>query len=453
MAYIFIRHFFVKYETKHENSHSEYENDYYAKFYQDIEKKNNKMKVRFGVIVLGMIVLSQIFVGCKKDDENKMPICSISLSDQTGKIEKGLSITIELRANDSDGKIVMQQLFIDGVKKEIPDNGNYVCNTDNYQIGNHNIEFVVFDNDGATSSSNINFEIIKATTIPVVSTKDVTEIKKTSVKCGGIVKSDGGKEISERGICWGLNSNPTVADNKLIDNGGEDDFETVISGLAENTKYYVRSFAKNEKGVAYGNEISFTTLSGENMVTDYEGNVYRTVKIGNQTWMAENLRSKKYSDGTAISEVYAYGGNEDIVVTYGRHYTWKAAMRNSVTEKTQGACPTGWHVPSADEWDEMITLLGGNDVAGGKLKETGTDYWNAPNVGADNSSGFSAVGAGLVKSGSEGNLKTWAYFYSSTRLEDYNNGYNYLISAERTIIDKSNRFATWDAMSIRCVKD
>ncbi|MCD4663890.1 MAG: fibrobacter succinogenes major paralogous domain-containing protein, partial [Bacteroidales bacterium] len=129
-------------------------------------------------------------------------------------------------------------------------------------------------------------------------------------------------------------------------------------------------------------------------VTDYDGNVYETVEIGTQTWLKQNLRSSHYADGSPIDEVFAYEGNESYVSDYGRLYTWSAVMGTgkSIAAKVQGVCPNGWHVPSEAEGEVLEDYLGGHMVAGGKMKETGYTYWDEPNSGATDESGFSARG-------------------------------------------------------------
>jgi uncharacterized protein (TIGR02145 family) len=124
-------------------------------------------------------------------------------------------------------------------------------------------------------------------------------------------------------------------------------------------------------------------------LTDQDGNVYKTVTIGTQTWMAENLRTTKYNDGTAIANVtentvwdtlrtgaycnYNNTTSIDTIATYGRLYNWHAV-------NTGKLAPIGWHVPTADEWTKLTDDLGSGYVAGGKLKETGTSHWNSPNA-------------------------------------------------------------------------
>jgi len=128
-------------------------------------------------------------------------------------------------------------------------------------------------------------------------------------------------------------------------------------------------------------------------VTDYDGNVYETVTIGSQTWTKENLRSIHYADGTLIEEVYVYDDNESNAAIFGRLYTWNAVSNTG--KSVQGICPEGWHIPSKSECETLIDYLGGITVAGGKMKETGFNYWDNPNDGATNESGYSGRGAGM----------------------------------------------------------
>ncbi len=138
-------------------------------------------------------------------------------------------------------------------------------------------------------------------------------------------------------------------------------------------------------------------------VTDADGNVYHTVTIGTQTWLTEDLKTTHYNDAsktpiTNVTDNSAWGGlttpafcwyNNDFTnkANYGALYNWYAASDSRL-------CPTGWHVPTDAEWSALITFLGGDSIAGGKLKESGTAHWVSPNTGADNSTGFTALPAG-----------------------------------------------------------
>jgi uncharacterized protein (TIGR02145 family) len=138
-------------------------------------------------------------------------------------------------------------------------------------------------------------------------------------------------------------------------------------------------------------------------VIDKDGNVYHTVTIKSQTWMVENLKTTTYNDGSPITPVtdnavwavtataaYCWYNNDEATNknTYGALYNWYAVNSGKL-------CPAGWHVPSAKEWADLISNLGGDTtIVGGKLKESGTAHWITPNTGADNSSGFTALPGG-----------------------------------------------------------
>lgn len=144
-----------------------------------------------------------------------------------------------------------------------------------------------------------------------------------------------------------------------------------------------------------------------NAVTDVDGNIYNAVKIGEQVWMKENLKTSRYADGTEIplgteqhsGEACRYypGGESPNMDIYGALYNWPAVMREAGSSSSnpsgvQGICPDGWHVPSSAEWIQLVDFLGGGSVAGKKMKESGMGHWAYS--GGDNSSLFTALPAG-----------------------------------------------------------
>ena len=150
---------------------------------------------------------------------------------------------------------------------------------------------------------------------------------------------------------------------------------------------------------------------------------YKTVKIGNQIWMTENLKVTHYRNGKAIPNVTdadvwgnletgaycSYENNETIADTYGYLYNWYAVV------DSRSIAPAGWHVPTDAEWETLTDFLGGENNAGYHLKETGTDHWESPNTGATNESSFSALPGGqLFHYGDFDCLGSYAYFWSST---------------------------------------
>ena len=194
-------------------------------------------------------------------------------------------------------------------------------------------------------------------------------------------------------------------------------------------------------------------------VTDIDGNLYYTVKIGEQWWMLENLRVTHYRNGDAIPNVtddaeweglstgaYCdYDNDPANVATYGRLYNWYAVG------DSRNIAPAGWHVPSDDEWQTLVDYLGGSSVAGGKMKEAGTTHWNPPNTGATNESGFSALPGGYRIHYGSFDMGFYTYFWSST---EYSSSYawyrslNYINSqVGRDYYDKRL------GISVRCVRD
>src|SRR5690554_5475820 len=180
-------------------------------------------------------------------------------------------------------------------------------------------------------------------------------------------------------------------------------------------------------------------------ITDIDGNTYKTVTIGTQTWMAENLKVTKYNDGIAIPNVTDntawrelatgalcdYANTPSNSETYGKLYNWHAV-------NTGKLCPTGWHVPSDAEWTELTDYLGGTSVAGGKLKETGTTHW-ARNTGATNETGFTALpGGGRDDSGTFYGIGGDGFWWSAT--EHYALAwYRFMLYYLSSVLRDSNR--------------
>ena len=167
--------------------------------------------------------------------------------------------------------------------------------------------------------------------------------------------------------------------------------------------------------------LGITTLQAQT-VKDIDGNVYKTVTIGTQTWMAENLKTTKFDDGTPIplatdydewhalaTPAYSwYENNATSKNSYGALYNWYSVNSGKL-------CPKGWHAPSDDEWTTLTNNFGTNDIAGGKLKETGTTHWQTPNGDATNEGGFTALpGGSRGSNGAFGDQGDFGYWWSST---------------------------------------
>jgi len=210
-------------------------------------------------------------------------------------------------------------------------------------------------------------------------------------------------------------------------------------------------------------ELSLTLLQAQT-VNDIDGNVYKTVKIGNQTWMAENLKATKYNDGKAIPLVTdnaAWTNRDSIALTTHAYYWYDndstkkntyGALYNGYAVKTGKLCPTGWHVPTDAEWSELTTYLGGEDVAGGKLKETGTDHWQSLNKGATNETVFTALPGGYrTMNGKFYYINGGSGWWSSTK---YNSTYAWS-RGMHSDTDHVSRGANElpNSLYVRCLKD
>jgi uncharacterized protein (TIGR02145 family) len=246
-----------------------------------------------------------------------------------------------------------------------------------------------------------------AITAPILTTTAANNISYTTATSGGNIAFDGGAVVTARGVCWNTTGNPTIADSKTSDGTGIGSYSSNLTSLTDGTVYFIRAYASNSKGINYGTESSFSTISmPSNAVKDIDGNIYTTVVIGTQTWMAENLKTTKYDDGTAIPNVtngLVWSGLTTGAYCWYNHDAAKykatyGALYNGYVVNTGKLCPTNWHIPSQAEWDVLISFLGGVNLAAGKLKESGTAHWGYPNTGADNSSGFTALPGGVYSS-------------------------------------------------------
>ncbi|MCX6309152.1 MAG: fibrobacter succinogenes major paralogous domain-containing protein [Bacteroidia bacterium] len=286
---------------------------------------------------------------------------------------------------------------------------------------------------------------------------------------------NGGTTITASGVCWSTSATPTTANSKTTDGSASGSFTCSLTGLLSGTTYYVRAYATNSEGTAYGNEVSFTTTTSSGSVTDMDGNVYTTVTIGTQTWMVENLKTTKYSDGTSIPLVsdgtawaalstpgYCYYNNDAANKNiYGALYNWYAV-------NTGKLAPTGWHVPTDAEWTILENYLIANGynydgtTSGNKIAKAlaASMLWNtSTTVGAigndltkNNTSGFTALPGGYRYSNgtfySIGNYGNWwsSTEYSTTSAWYRNLNCNYS-NLNRSVSTKSYGF------SVRCVRD
>ena len=293
----------------------------------------------------------------------------------------------------------------------------------------------------------------------ILTTANITGITQTSAVSGGNITTKKWGPVISKGVCWATTTDPTLEDNKTIDGTGTEGYFSTMKGLQPGTDYYVRAYATSETDTVFGGNVFFST-KGYETVTDVEGNVYKNVAIGTQTWMAENLRTTKLSDGTPIPLVkgeaawaglttpgYCWYKNEEegFKPTYGALYNW-------YTVNSGKLCPQGWHIPGDEEWTKLTIYLGGEIIAGGKLKESGSTYWVEPNNAATNESGFTAYPGGFrYYDGKFFDFGFSSYWWSSKDYSATRAWFRFIYYSDGNIYRFNNNKK--NGFSVRCLKD
>jgi uncharacterized protein (TIGR02145 family) len=292
--------------------------------------------------------------------------------------------------------------------------------------------------------------------------------------------------ISMHGFYWSETQSPEK-DGIVIELGPRSSagtFSSIVYDVLPRKTYYVRAFAITNSVYYYGEVKTFTTPDTiVYPVVDIDHNIYHYVKIGNQTWLTENLKSAHFPDGSVIQRVETqadwynfnmwtkaycwYENFASLAAQYGCLYTWPAAMNASSESdlkpgNIQGVCPDGWHIPSDDEWKQLEMNLGmsqadadmekwrGTDE-GGKLKNTGILAWASPNTGATNESGFSGMPGGYRDgAGYFQNYEKAARFWSSTKRGDF--VWVRQLDYNTSQINRITQ-GVYAGMSVRCIKD
>ncbi len=343
--------------------------------------------------------------------------------------------------------------------------GSFSSNLTGLTPGTHYYVRAYATNDAGTSYGNeLNFTT-DPVQIPSVTTGNITTVTVNSVDAGGNVTSDNGGSVTQRGVCWNISGNPTISDSHTSDGAGTGSFTSSVTGLAPGTAYYLRAYATNSAGTAYGVQTRFSTS-----VADIDGNIYKTVIIGTQIWMQSDMKASKLNDNTPVPNVpdntawanlrtpgYSwYDNNPSYGSTYGMLYNW-------YTVETGKICPSGWHVPSDNDYKTLEIYLGmtvaqadetlwrGTDQ-GTQMKSTTSWYVDGPNT---NSSGFTALAGGYryAVDGTFNNLGTVSYWWASTEhWSDTTKGVYRRLDSGQTGVFREGVYK-WGGKFIRCMKN
>jgi uncharacterized protein (TIGR02145 family) len=329
--------------------------------------------------------------------------------------------------------------------------------------------------------------------LPSIATQTISSITFTGAITGGNILSDGGYRIYQKGVVYSLFTNPTISDGITNDGSGSAPFVSYISNLVAGSQYFVRAYATNNIGTAYGNELVFRTLLPnpqpcltDSVIHDIDGNSYNTIQIGSQCWTQSNLKVSRYSNGDSITSflnindctnslvgAYGYFFNDSINnLFYGKLYNHYAVL------DIRGLCPTGWHVPSNSDWNKLIKYLDSfsdtscfncfqSHIVGCMLKSTSTQPsaggWTSPNYCSTNSSGFNAEPGGEYACGGY-NVNSWGspswgnnagsqgVWWSSSSDSNGVVGWSRYIAYDYGYIRNWN-FLKRSGLSVRCLRD
>lgn len=301
---------------------------------------------------------------------------------------------------------------------------------------------------------------------PAVMTLAPSAITAQSAQINARISSDGGAPILNRGFCWNNRPVPTINHNQISMGRDTGFFSHILNSLSFGT-YYVRAFAVNAAGIAYGNSIQLTTLAplggnacGTTNVTDAENNTYETLAVGSQCWLKSNLRGRRYNNNDTIADLLwryqqnipgigtttTYNNDTANLSVYGRLYSYLAAS------DPRGICPTGWHLPSQAEWNTLAQFAG--DTLHGGLKLKAAVNWSG------STGGVNALGMGILPSGIGYNdnvfafLGTQAHFWAcDSQFTDALGGNYRQIGFNRTPNQTSSTRLELHALSVRCIKD
>ena len=433
------------------------------------ELKFKKMKNLRLIVLVNALLLMATFTSCKKE-----PVLPTIITSPVGNIGYVSATSGGYISDDGGADITARGVvwntspYPTTANYSISDSigsgtGNFTCNlTGLTPNATYYVRSYAINSAGTAYGDQQTFSAISIS-IPTISTAPVSNIGYFSATSGGNISDDGGAEITARGIVWNTSPNPTTANNSISDNtgSGTGNFTCNLTGLTASATYYVRSYAINSAGTAYGDQREFSALSISNpgAGVSYNGYTYSSVVLDNgQEWMAENLRTANYRNGdpieTGLSDYYwgattagayaiynNYNANNTI---YGKLYNWYA-----VTDFRK-LCPIGWHVPTDGEWTTLTDFLGGEYQAGDKMRSIGTQYW-VSNLDATNESGFSGLPGGYRNDWASfydvGNYGYWWSSSSSSSTVAWSRALYYGADVVRYSYDKQNGF------SVRCLKD
>jgi uncharacterized protein (TIGR02145 family) len=406
-----------------------------------------------------IIILLLALNGCKKSDDGTVEVVPLAPTELKGTIVSKDQVDLSWKDNSTNET---------GYKIERKtDSGNFT------EIGSTATDVTTFSDKTVSLNTNYTYRVysfnkvgksiqysnevsIKTINVPTLTTTAITDISVNSAKSGGSISSDGSSSISAKGVVWGTAINPTIAlSTKTSDGTGTGAFSSSITGLAANTKYYVRAYATNTAGTSYGDELSFTTKAPFTFNT--------VVGANGKIWMDRNLGATRVAtsstDAESYGDLYQWGrgadghqirtsattstlsstdvpGNAQFILATTAPYDWRSGQNANLWQGLNGTnnpCPSGYRLPTEAEWDaERLSWSSNNNSAGAFASPL-----KLPMAG-----GRKASDGSLYNVGSSGNY--WRSTVSTT------SSFTLIFGSSYAGINATNRAS---GLSVRCIKD
>jgi uncharacterized protein (TIGR02145 family) len=424
-------------------------------------------QVAYLIVFFSLIII----YSCEDNEENQAPTCYITSLYNGEEIEKGQTVTISVEAKDSDGNVTEVRFYMDGsgigYSNSFP--YNYEWNTAGEETGSHIIKVTAKDNNGSSAIDEIAVFLTEAGSSGIEPLAAFTA-SQTSIIPGAYIQFIDQSTNSPTSWVWDFGNdsisteqNPshtyttagTYTVNLTVTNEYGTDTETKADLIT------VTENSSGENNILFNSDLTYGTL------TDIQGNTYKSIVIGEQEWMAQNLATTKFNDGTAIPNETSNSAWEALSTPAYCWYnndeaTYKAdngAIYNWYVVETGNLCPTDWHVPDENEWMDLIDFLGGADLAAIKLMEAGLIHWTNTNLNSTNESGFTALPSGQRwdDAGWFDEMSISGHWWTSDTIHyDYYSGDGsapsiHIYSDNSTI--EINQYPIKIGHSVRCIKD
>ncbi len=369
------------------------------------------------------LFVTLVFYGCTKNDEteNEPPTISITSPANGDSFLENSLITFSATAGDIDGRVVQVRFYINGeyIKSFNNPPYTYEWNTAGITVGAYKLKATVDDDNGASTSASVTIQVDGP---PVAN----FSADKTNIFIGDSIQFTDLSSNSATSWLWEFGDGDTShQQNPVHTYVGIGDFTVTLT-------------VHNSIGSGTETKTGYISVTTFTLTDPRDSQQYDLVEIDTFIVMAENLN---YDAGGG--NCWYYNNNSAFADPYGRLYDWQTA---------KDACPSGWHLMTDEEWNAIIDYLGGISIAGGKLKETGTSHWDAPNLEGTNESGFSAVPGGYRENnGNFINMGVVGYYWST---EEGAMGSAYC----RKLFNNSGEIQRipvlqTDGNSVRCIKD